>query len=201
MIKTIFSDLGNVIVFTNHRKITEGLARYTDKDESQIYDFFVNSKARKGFEKGRISPQQLFVNFKDNLNLRLNFNKFNEIWCSCFIGLNKEMEKLLYKLKKNYKLVLLSNTDEMHFNYLKKKYRILGIFDGYVLSCKTGYKKPNPMIYLQAIKNAKTIPSQIVYMDDVYAYVVAAKIFGIKGIQYKTFDRLRVDLRQNYVKI
>ncbi|MBI2208588.1 HAD hydrolase-like protein [Candidatus Woesearchaeota archaeon] len=200
MIKAILSDLGNVIVFTNHRKITEGLARYTDKDESQVYDFFVNSNARKGFEKGRVSPQQLFADFKDNLDLRLNFNKFNEIWCSCFLGLNKEMEKLLYRLKKNYRLVLLSNTDEMHFNYLRKKYSVLDIFDGYVLSCQEGCKKPNPMIYFQAIKKAKAMPGQIVYMDDVYAYVIAAKIFGIKGIQYKTFDKLKIDLRQNYVK-
>jgi len=131
--------------------------------------------------------------------LKLNFSQFKKVWCSCFTGLNKEMEILLKKLKKNYKLILLSNTDEIHFHYARKKYKILEIFDDYVLSYEVGYSKPNPMIFLKALRKAKTNPGQIVYIDDLYQFVLAAKTFGIKSVQYKTMKKLRKDLKSKNV--
>jgi len=201
MIKTIFCDLGNVIVFFDNHKIAEGLAKYSNKDEKYIYKFFLESIARKGFDKGNISPTQFFMNFKNNLNLKIDFKRFKKLWCSCFLGLNKDMEKLLKKLKKNYKLVLLSNTDTIHFTYIKNKYKLLNIFDDYVLSYKLGYKKPNPLIYQYALKKTKVLPNEILYIDDILEFVKAAKFLGIKSVQYKNFEKLETDLKRMNVKI
>jgi len=199
MIKTILCDLGNVIVYVDHDKIIEGLAKHSDKDKKYIHNFFYRSIVRKRFDKGKLNAKEFFTNYKNSLNLKLNFIEFKKVWCSCFIGLNKEMEILLKKLKKNYKLILLSNTDVIHFLYAKKKYKILKIFDDYVLSYKVGYSKPNPMIFLEAIKKSKTNPGQIVYIDDLYQFVLAAKAFGIKSVQYKTMEKLRKDLKSKNI--
>jgi len=201
MIKTILCDLGNVIVFVDHKKIAQGLVKFSNKGEKYIYNFFLNSKARKDFDKGKVTAKELFMNFKNNLGLKLNFNQFKKIWCYCFTAPNKDMEKLLHKLKKNYKLILLSNTDVVNFAYSKKKYRILDVFDELILSFRMGYSKPNPLVYLHAIKKAKTLPNKILYIDDIYNYVETAKSFGIKSIQYKTFEKLKKDLGQMNVKI
>jgi len=200
MIKTILCDLGNVIVFVDHKKIAKGLAKFSNKDEKYILRLYLNSKARKDFDKGKITATQLFMSFKNNLNLKLNFDQFRRILSSCFSP-NLEIEKLLHKLKKNYKLILLSNTDEIHFTYIRNNYKILDIFDYFVLSYKVGYKKPNPLIYLYAIKKAKTFPTKIIYIDDIYIFVKAARFFGIKSIQYKNLDRLKTDLEKMNVKI
>ena len=200
MIKTIISDLGNVIVHVDHHKITKNLAKYSNYDEKYIYDFFISSIARIGFDKGKISKEDFFKHFKDNLNLKMNFSQFRKAWCSGFPGLNNDMVDLLKKLKKNYRLILLSNTDEIHFNYLKNKYKILNIFDDYVLSYEAGYAKPNPMIFLKAIKVAKTSPKQIFYIDDIYSFVSVARMLKIKAAQYTSFNNLKIDLRKNSVK-
>ncbi|MBI2650853.1 HAD hydrolase-like protein [Candidatus Woesearchaeota archaeon] len=201
MAKTILCDLGNVIVFVDHKKITEGLEKFSNKNKDEIHNFFINSRARKKFDKGRISPKQLFEDFKSNLNLNMNFNQFKRIWRSCFYGLNKDMEKLLYRLKKNYKLVLLSNTDEMHFNYIKSKYKVLNIFNEFVLSYKVGCAKPNPLIYLEALKKCRAFPWDIIYIDDISKFVATAKLFGIKSLQYKNFGKLKQDLKNYKVKL
>ena len=201
MIKTIFCDLGNVIVFFDNHKIAEGLAKFSNKDESYIYKFFLESIARKGFDKGNISPTQFFMDFKNNLNLKIDFNRFKKMWCSCFLGLNKDMEKLLKKLKKNYKLVLLSNTDTIHFTYIKNKYKLLNIFDDYVLSYKLGYKKPKPLIYQYALKKTNVLPNETLYIDDILEFVKAAKFLGIKSVQYTTFEKLETDLKQMNLEI
>ena len=201
MIKTILCDLGNVIVFFNNRNIIEGLANHSNKDENFIKNYFYHSKARKDFDKGKISSKQLFIEFKNKLNLKTNFHQFKKIWKSTFTNLNEDMVMLLNKLKKNHKLILLSNTDEIHFEYCKKKYKILNIFDDLILSYKVGYCKPNPTIYLREIKKAKTPKNKILYIDDIYNYVKAAKSLGINSIQYKNMQQLKTALKHMNVKI
>jgi len=106
------------------------------------------------------------------------------------------VENLLIILKKNCKLILLSNTDPIHFTFIRNKYKILDIFDDFVLSYKIGYKKPSQAIYLYAIKKAGTSPNEILFIDDIYEHVQAAKLLGIKSIQYTNFDRLKIDLKK-----
>ncbi|MBW2975982.1 HAD-IA family hydrolase [Candidatus Woesearchaeota archaeon] len=201
MIKTIFCDLGNVIVFFNQKLIAQGLAKYSSKNAGQIYRFFISSRARKSFDIGKISEKTLFKSFKKNLHLKTSLSQFKKIWPSCFTSLNRDMVSLLYSLKKRYKLVLLSNTDPIHYEYCRKKYSVLEIFDDFVLSYKTGLKKPNPLIYLYALKKAKALPNQVLYIDDVCSYIATAKIFGIKSLQYKNMNKLKRDMEHLKIKI
>ena len=201
MIKTIFCDLGNVIVHVDHQKTIRGLSRFSSKSEDAICRFFLNSEARKRFDTGKITAEKLFMNFKDNLGLNLDFERFRKVWCSCLTNLNNDMEKLLRKLKENYRLILLSNTDEIHFAYCRKNYKILDVFDDFVLSYEEGYLKPNPMIYLGALKKAGTFPTNTIFIDDIAAHTIAARLLGIKGIQYKNMQKLRNDLKELNVRI
>ena len=200
MIKTIFCDLGNVIINVHNDIKIRNIKKFSSKSEKFIEEFLINSKARKDFDRGKISAIQFYKNLKDNLKLRLDFKQFKKIWCSYF-SRRGDMENLLKKLKKNYKLILLSNTDEIHFSHIKGKYKILDIFDKFVLSYEVGCTKPNPLIYLHAIKEAKTLPNEILYIDDVYQFVMAAKLFGIKSIQYKNFQKLKEDLKRFKLKM
>ena len=199
MIKTILCDLGNVIINVHNDIKIRNIKKFSSKSEKFIGKFLSSSKARKDFDRGKISAVQLYKNLKNGLNLKLSFRQFKKVWCSYF-SRRKEIERLLRKLKKNYKLVLLSNTDEIHFSHIRKKYKILDIFDDFVLSYKIGYTKPNPLIYLHAIKKAKTFPNNIIYIDDIKSYVLAAKFFGIKSIQYTTFSKLKADLKKLNIK-
>lgn len=201
MIKAILCDLGNVIVFFNNNRIIKGLASHCNKDENFIKNYFYHSKARKDFSKGKISSKQLFMDFKNKLSIKINFYQFKKIWQSTFTGLNKDMVLLLNKLKKNHGLILLSNTDAIHFPHITKKYKVFGIFDDFILSYKLGYCKPDSSIYLHAIKKAKTPKKDILYIDDIYNYTKAAKLLGIKSIQYKNMQKFKNDLRKINVKI
>ena len=69
MIKTILCDLGDVIVYVDHDKIVEGLARHSNKDKHYIRNFFYNSITRKGFDKGKLNAKEFFTNYKNKLGL------------------------------------------------------------------------------------------------------------------------------------
>lgn len=63
-----------------------------------------------------------------------------------------------------------------------------------IYSCTLGASKPNPLIYREALRACKVRAEEAVYIDDVAAYVEAAKRLGMAGIQFTTRDHLAADL-------
>jgi 2-haloacid dehalogenase len=62
-------------------------------------------------------------------------------------------------------------------------------------SCSVGASKPNPIIYQAALKACKTRAQEAVYIDDILAYVEAARRLGMSGIQFQSPEQLRADLQ------
>ena len=194
MFKTIIFDLGNVIVNVNYRRLFEEFASSSGRSLEFIESYYNNSPARKSFEKGMIDSQGIYNIFKKDLSLGMTLSKFEKAWCDIF-SLNNDVAGLILKLRKRYKLILLSNTDELHFNYIKNRYKIINEFDELILSYEFGYRKPNPMIFFKALIKAKTLPFNCVYVDDISVFVNVAKLMGIKALQYKNFELLMRDLK------
>lgn len=193
MIKTIIFDLGNVIVNVNDNELFKDLAAVSGRNTFYVKNYYEGSSARKDFEKGKIDSVQFYKVFSKGLGLKMNFNDFKEAYCNIF-NLNINVENLIKKLKKEYRLVLLSNTDELHFEYIKNKFKIVNVFDEYLLSYKLGCRKPNPLIFWKAIKKAKTMPYNCLYFDDIPEFILVARLMGIKAFQYKNFEKLINDL-------
>ena len=112
MIKTILCDLGDVIVYVDHDKIVEGLAKHSNKDKRYIHNYFYHTLTRKGFDKGKLGAKEFFTNYKNKLNLKLSFNQFKKIWCSCFTGVNKEMENILKIVGMTAEKIVFTNAHE-----------------------------------------------------------------------------------------
>ena len=100
------------------------------------------------------------------------------------------MTKLSTELKqKGYNLFLLSNTDELHFPYIKEKFPAVNIFDnGLMLSYQLGYTKPEKEIYEKALSIYNLNPNETVFIDDREENITAAKELNIKGIVHKDYN-------------
>ncbi|MEK6946778.1 MAG: HAD family phosphatase [Nanoarchaeota archaeon] len=184
MIKCAIFDLGNVVINVSQRLMFEKFARNSGKSTNEIEQIYGDSADRKKFEKGKITSAEFYNSMKKDMNLDLTFNEFRKVYTGIFSH-NKEIEKIIPKLKKKYRLVLLSNTDELHYKFIKQKFPILNYFDDSVLSCKVGMRKPNPLIFIEAIKKSGTMPWNCVYFDDILEFVWVARLLGIKSFQYK----------------
>ena len=195
MSKTIIFDLGNVIINVDK---TDQYKRFAEKSNKNIFyvkNYIEKCKARKYFEEGKLTPQQFYLELKNELNLSMRFKEFKNVWCSIFT-LNKDVKKLVRKLGKDCKLILLSNTDILHFEYIKNKYKIIGEFDDYVLSYEVGFRKPNLLIFLAALKKAKSLPFNCIYIDDIRDFVRIAGFMCIKSFQYRGYKNLVSDLNK-----
>ncbi|MBI3036013.1 HAD family phosphatase [Candidatus Woesearchaeota archaeon] len=193
MIKTIIFDLGSVIVNVDKTGQFGKFAADSGKTIPYIKEYFGNCSSARSFGRGEISPKQFYCKVSDELGLKMSFDSFKNTWCDIFT-LNRDVERIIKKLKANFRLVLLSNTDILHFGHIKNSYNVIDAFDEWVLSYEVGHMKPNPLIFLNALKKADALPFNCLYFDDIAEFVYVARLMGIRAFQYRNYEKLIHDL-------
>lgn len=193
-IETIIFDLGNTVVNFDHRIAVRKILPFTDKSFKEILDLFFDSDITERFETGKINSRQFFNEVKKMLNLKLSSGNFEPIWNEIF-SCNQEMERLVKKLSNNYRLVLLSNINQMHMDYIKKEFEIIKSFDIIVASHEVGHRKPAKQIYEHALKAAKCHKHSLVYTDDRLDLIKISSSLGINSIQFKNAGQLKKELK------
>lgn len=194
MIEVIIFDLGNVILNFNHMIICKKLSKLSKKfSAEEVYDIGFKSGLERLYDEGKISTKNFFKEISNRLSLNISFEEFKLIWQDIF-WLNEGIEEILLSLKGRYKLFLLSNTNELHFEFVKEKFDILGIIDEYILSYKVGFSKPAPEIFYEALKKSKVDSSKCIYIDDIEEHVISANKIGMNGILFQSIKGLKMDL-------
>jgi len=199
-IKTIWFDLGNVILNFDFKPAFQRIARFTHFSPHQIKRYFDNNTSLGvDCDEGRMPASALFKLLKRDLSLNgISYKKFKAIWNEIF-DINPAMVKLVKGLKRNgYRLILISNTNRLHFDYIKVKYPIVNIMDKHILSFRVRTSKPKRRIYQLALKHSKAKSHEILYTDDRKDLTTAA--FLNHGIQCHTF-RHASGLKQALTKL
>ena len=108
--------------------------------------------------------------------------------------------QLVYDLKKNYTLAILSNACLTHIKKLKDK-GIYDPFDPIILSGEVGFQKPQKEIYEHLLVKMNLSPEEVVFIDDLLENIKGARNVGINAILYKDPEDLKRNLRKLGVKI
>ncbi len=88
------------------------------------------------------------------------------------------MREVLSDLKKTYRLVALSNTDEIHWSYLLKTFPIYALLDGWIVSHQEKVVKPGPAIYQIFMKRYCNNGFPAFFTDDMPENVEMARKLG-----------------------
>ena len=98
-----------------------------------------------------------------------------------------EKLKFIYGLKKDYKIFLLSNTNEIHIKKFKedlKKNNMLeqfyNCFDKIYYSSRMGKRKPEKSCFNQVLEENGLIAENTLFIDDSIQHIEGAKKAGIK---------------------
>jgi HAD superfamily hydrolase (TIGR01549 family) len=187
-IKAIVFDLGNTLVKIEYKPLIMNLNLDGRYNEIELYKFF-EEPAQK-FEKGEIDSESFYHIVKKELKLGVNFEKFKLAWCSVATEYVDGMDRLLKILNTKYPLYILSNTNELHFDCIMKKFPVLNCMKDFFLSYEIGAMKPNIEIYRYLLKNLTVDASEIIFIDDKEENVTSAKRLGIDAIRFTTTDEL-----------
>ena len=178
MIKALLFDLGNVLVAFDFRRgyrALEGCCRY---DAEEIPRLLSHCGLVSPYERGEISSEDFFRRLTAVLDLHISYQQFSSLWSTIFLPEPLVSGEFLAALRRGYRMVLVSNTNDIHFRMLEQTYPLLGHFDAQVLSFRVGALKPSERIYEEAVRQAGCQPQECFYTDDVPEFVEGAKKIG-----------------------
>jgi glucose-1-phosphatase len=200
MIKTIIFDMGKVIIPFDFQRGYDLMAPLCNYAAADIPERLRGCDLVTRFEEGKISPEAFVQEMSDILELNADYSQFCDIWSAIFLPETLISEEFLAALKRRYRLLLLSNTNEIHFEMVSATYPLLRHFHHKVLSHKVGAVKPSPAIYAEALKHAQADPGECFFTDDIPAYVAGARAAGIDAVQFESQAQIERELRSRGVE-
>ncbi len=191
----IIFDLGRVLVDFDFKKVVRDLKKHTRLSEQEIRHYFETTPLWDAFERGKVRPHAFFKQLAQDLELKgLTFDTFKPFWNDIFTE-KEESIAILKKLKGHYRLALLSNVNELHWNHVVEKHAFIGWFDHPIASYAIGLRKPEHAIYHKALEIAGNVsPSKAMFFDDVQAHIIGAREVGIRAHQFTDAAQLIKDL-------
>ena len=198
-IKALLFDMGNVLLFFDARRSSKAFSKLVGVPEEKVWNIFFISDLERAYTRGEISSKKFFKEVSTYFPKKIDFATFAALWNDIFTE-NEEMSQLLAKLKKRYPLYLISNTNDLHYNYVRKHFRILRHFTKCFPSHAVGHRKPDPSMFRHVLRSIKLKPEETVFIDDIQEYVDSAKRLGIQGVQFRSRSELEKDLRRLGVK-
>ena len=141
-------------------------------------------------------------------NVLLNVSKFLKIDQKIFrkdlmefSGFRYEVLDLIKKLKKDYKVGLLSNHIEDWLEEIIAEHKLNEVFDVITASYETKIAKPDISIFKETVKRLGVDATECIYIDDMEQNIPPAKELGMKMILFKNFEQLKKELISFSIKI
>ena len=194
MIKTVIFDLGKVLIPFDFSRGYRALENYCAYPAAEIPKRIATTGLVPRFEAGLVEPRDFVEQLRGMLGLKISYEQFCEIWSSIFLPDALVPETLLAGIGERYRLLVLSNTNAIHFEMVRQTYPWLRHFHDLVLSYEVKATKPSPEIYRAAIEKARCRPEECFFTDDIPAYVEGARREGIDAVLFESCAQLERDL-------
>jgi glucose-1-phosphatase len=194
--QAIIFDIGRVLVRVDIRKVQVGLIKGLALTPEELWSAIEKDPRWPDWQEGRMSARDWHLNLCKKLGIVLDFDEFTKVWNSALDPQPIHPDSLFEHLSKSYRLGLLSNTDPIHVAHLETTYSFFRHFPkpARIYSCSVGASKPDPLIFRQVLRACKTKADQAVYIDDIEAFVDAARALGCTAIQFRSPEQLSKDL-------
>jgi putative hydrolase of the HAD superfamily len=193
MHRAVVFDLGKVLVpfdFKIGYRALEGACPYP---AAEIRRRIAQTGLVAPFETGLIEPQDFFAQLSAALDLSIGYQGFCQAWSSIFFG-QLIADTVLESLAGRYRLLLLSNTNAIHWQMIRANYPMLQYFHDCVLSFEERAMKPDPAIYRVLLARAGCQPEECFFTDDIALNVEGARLMGIDAVQFESPAQLEREM-------
>ena len=202
MIELLIFDLGNVVYKFSY---DNAIAYWSMKYGENIRNNRAQLLADKYFELFEINAIDV-IDYKNHiislLNIDLSLEDFIFSWNSIFMNEIEGIRNLLVNLRNKYKIVALSNTNDIHWEFIKNKYaQLFMLFDDIYLSNKLKMRKPNKSIFEYVLAQNKIDASKALFFDDILENINCASEIGMKVVHVTDIKSIIDGLHTNNVEV
>lgn len=194
-IRNIIFDLGGVLFDINYHHIIDSFNQLGLTHFDVLYTQLKQDHLFDELETGSITASEFRNRIRSISKMEISDEAINSAWNSILIGFPAKNVDLLQRLKKKYRLFLLSNTNEIHeeafHKMLEKEYNVPVLEDSFekiYLSHRIHLRKPDPAIFNLVLSENKLKAEETLFIDDSPQHVEAAKKTGIQTIWLQNGD-------------
>ena len=184
-IKNLLIDFGGVLIDLNRQRCIDNFKQLGLEN----IDEYLNVYHQKGLfldqEKGLITPAQFRDQIRELLGRTVSDEKIDAVWNSFLVGIPRHKLELLLKLRDHYVVYLLSNTNQIHWDWSCKNafpyrtFRVDDYFEKKYLSFEMKMAKPDLNIFEAVLEDANILPEETFFIDDSEANCLTAQSLGI----------------------
>lgn len=200
-IKAIILDLGNVVITADLYRAFAVFEQYSNYAKEEMYEKLYETSICRNFQKGISSIEQFYEDVKRAIQLRMDIKRFCEVWSDIFLFPSILPDELLKALSLRYRLVALSDTDEIHFPLIRRLFPVLSRFHSFALSFQVGAVKPMPEMYKVAVSNAGCLPEECFFVDDLEPNVQGAIKCGLQAYRFESYEKLLREFEKRGIDI
>jgi len=179
MIKTIIFDFGDVFLNLDKPATNKTLDSFGIKEITPEIQ-----RLNETYEVGNISTDEFLKSYQEIIPGTTK-EQLIEAWNAILVDFPKYRLDFIQKLAadKRYKLLLLSNTNDLHINWVKDNIpfyeEFKNCFASFYLSHEIHFRKPNADIFEFVIKEHNLTPSETLFIDDTKDNTDTAQQLGI----------------------
>lgn len=203
-VRFLYFDLGNVLLFFDHRRAAAQLARAAGADADAVFDFVFRGDLNARCDAGSVDAAEFCRVFRARFPCGATDAALVRAASDIF-RVNPPMKGILGRLEAaGHRLGLLSNTCDMHYAWFAAPGRYVPIdtaFETAVLSCRERAMKPDREIYRLAAQRANVAPEEVFYVDDLPANVEGARRAGFDAVLYTTPAAYAGELRRRGIRL
>jgi len=201
MINTLIFDFGDVFINLDKPAIERSMNKLgISTITNEMLEIAMN------YEKGLISTDVFITSFTKKFPMISN-KEFTIAWNSIILDFPEHRLTFIEHLAslKKYKLILLSNTNELHIEQvienmsLDRYLRFKNCFDQFYLSHEIKLRKPDHSIYEFVLIKNNLISKNCFFIDDTKENTDAASILGIRAWNNNPKNEDVIDLFNNSV--
>ena len=197
----IYFDLGMVLLEFSVERMVRQMGEASGVAPDKLKELLIGGGLMHRYESGKISTREFYELFCERTGARPDYDALCRAGSEIF-SLNVPMLPIVAQLSQaGYRLGILSNTCECHWQYCSGHYRFLSeCFQVYALSFQIGATKPDAAIFLAAADLAGCRPEEMFFVDDIPGHVEGAKAAGVDAVVYTSAAQVAAELRSRGVR-
>ena len=185
-IKNIIFDLGGVVLDIDENVVYKELDKLgVNVSELAHSKEFIEIMSK--FDTGVYTAPTFRKKMKELIGQeKMTDEKFDFIWNSMLLDIPRERIEALEQIRKHYKIFLMSNSNEIHYDlYIRDLQLRFGydefdkLFNKSYFSFDIHLEKPDPRFFELILDHEILLPEETLFIDDTAANIKVAKSLGI----------------------
>lgn len=177
----LLCDIGNVLVHFDFSRAAERFAKHSPLSTHEVLRTLDPLKGP--LESGQLAGESFVQRGMEMIQFSGTDEEFRRIWCDIFSS-NAPMEQTLASVNQRVPMHLLSNTSDLHKEFLLAEFPIFRHFTSGVYSYSARSMKPDAEIFRIAIEQLDLDPGQTFYIDDLLPNIETAQQLGFQTFHY-----------------